>query len=154
MCSGAVKRRSCCYSSTLYPRTRAFLPHTVGISNDLSHTLDVYIRRPLVYGYALDNTTTDLSSHVPCVYRETPLGYLIYLRKALWPSCLDPYTKNSIWGDYYTCTHEVYHEWYLLDNPGERPDYLNLSCHFKFACLTYSLSREMFVVFLVFHTLG
>ena len=82
-------------------------------------------------GCALDNITTDLSSHIPCVYRETPLGYLIYLRKTLWPSCLEPYTKKSIQGDYYACTLEVYHEWHLLDNLGERPDFLNSSYHFK-----------------------
>ena len=97
--------------------------------------------------YALDNTTTDLSSHVPCVYQETPVGYLIYLRKALWPSCLEPYTKKNIQGDYYAHTLEVYHEWHLLDNPGQRPEYLNPSCHFKFACSTYSLSREIYGVF-------
>ena len=77
---------------------------------------------PLVYGYALDNTTTDLSSHVPCVYRETPLGYLIYLRKSLWPSFLEPYTENNIRGDYYARTLVVYHELQLLDNPDERPN--------------------------------
>ena len=81
------------------------------------------------YAYALGITTTDLSSHVPCVYRETPLGYLIYLRKALWPYFLDPYTENNIWGDYYAHILVVYREWHLLDNPGERPDYLNSSCH-------------------------
>ena len=80
-------------------------------------------------GCALDITTTDLSSHVPCVYRETPLGYLIFLRKSLWLSCLEPYTKNNIQGDYYARTLVVYHEWHLLDNPSERPDYLNSSCH-------------------------
>ena len=95
-------------------------------------------------GYALNNTTTDLSSHVPCVYQETPLGYLIYLRKALWSSCLEPYNENNILGDYYTRTLEVYREWHLLDNSGERPDYLKSSYHFKCACLTYSLCREMF----------
>ena len=80
---------------------------------------------------------------LPCVYRETPLGYLIHMRKDLWPSFLEPYTENNIRGDYYACTLEEYREWHLLDNP----DYLNPSCHFKFACLTYSLSREIFGVF-------
>ena len=94
----------------------------------------LYIERPLVYGYALDNTTTNSSSHIPWVYRETPLGYLIYLRKSLWSSCLEPYTKNSIQGDYYACTLEVYREWHLLDNPSERPDFLKSPCHFKSAC--------------------
>ena len=46
---------------------------------------------------------------------------------------LEPYTENNIQGDYYACTLEVYHEWHLLDNPGERPDFLN-SYHFKCAC--------------------
>ena len=85
-------------------------------------------------GYALDNTTTDLSSHVPCVCRETPLGYLIHLRKSLWSSFLEPYTENKIQGDYYARTLEVYREWHLLDNPSERLDYLNSSYHFKCAC--------------------
>ena len=80
-------------------------------------------------GYALDSTTTDLISHVPCVYRETPLGYLIHPRKALWPTWLEPYTENNIWEDYYTHTLEVYHEWHLLDNLGERPDYMISSYH-------------------------
>ena len=100
----------------------------------------------------LENTTTNLSSHVPCVYRETPLGYLIYLRKSLWSSYLEPYTKNNIRKDYYACTLEVYHEWHILDNPSERYDYLNPSFHFKFACLTYILSREIFGVFSCFET--
>ena len=98
-------------------------------------------------GCALDNTTTDLSTHLPCVYRETTLGYLIHMRKALWLSYLEPYTKNNIRGDYYAHTLEVYREWHLLGNPSERLDYLNPSCHLKFACLTYSLSREIFGVF-------
>ena len=80
-------------------------------------------------GCALDSTTTDLSSHVPRLYQETPLGYLIYLRKALWPSCLEPYTENNIRGDYYACSLEIYREWHLLDNPGERLNYLNSSYH-------------------------
>ena len=68
-------------------------------------------------GCALDITTTDLNSHVPCVYWETPLGCLIYLRKALWLSCLEPYTENKIWGYYYACALEVYHDLHLLDGP-------------------------------------
>ena len=72
-------------------------------------------------GCALDITTTDLNSNIPCVYRETPLGYLVHLRKTLWSSCLEKYTENRILGDYYTCTLVVYHELHLLDNPGERP---------------------------------
>ena len=91
----------------------------------------MYIGRPLVNGCALDNTTTDLSSHVPCVYRETPLGYLIYLRKSLWPSFLEPYTENIIWGDYYTRTLVVYRELHLLDNPGERPTILKPPYHLR-----------------------
>ena len=104
----------------------------------------LYIRRPLVYGYALDNTATDSISHVPWVYQETPLGYLIYLRKALWPSCLDPYTENNIWGDYYACTLEVYREWHRLDNPSERPGFWNPPVILSLLVLTYSLSREVF----------
>ena len=42
MCLGIVKRRSYRYSSALHPGTRVVLPHTVGISNGLSHTLEVY----------------------------------------------------------------------------------------------------------------
>ena len=79
-------------------------------------------------GCALD-INTDLSSHVPCVYRETPLGYPIYLRKSLWSSCVEKYIENNIWGDYYTCTPVVHRKWHLLENPGERPDYLNSSYH-------------------------
>ena len=67
-----------------------------------------------------------------------------HLIKSLCPSCLEPYTKKNIQGDYYACTLEVYREWHLLNNLGERPDYLNSSYHFKFACLTYNLSREIF----------
>ena len=78
-------------------------------------------------GCALDNTTTDLSSHVPCVYQETPLGYPDHLIKKLWSSCVDQYTENNIQGDYYAHTHEVYRELHLLDNPGERPTIMNLS---------------------------
>ena len=69
------------------------------------------------------------------------------MRKSLWSSCLEPYTEKNIQGYYYARTLEVYHEWHLLDNPGERLDFLNPSCHFKFACLTYILSREIFGVF-------
>ena len=69
-------------------------------------------------------------------------------------SCLEPYTENSIRGDYYAHTLEVYHEWHLLDNPGEKFDFLNSSYHFKFACLAYSLSREISGVFSSFETLG
>ena len=36
-------------------------------------------------GYALDITTTDLSSHVPCVYRETLLGILKPSELSFWP---------------------------------------------------------------------
>ena len=68
-----------------------------------------------------DNTTTNLSSHVPCVYQETPLGYLVHMRKTLWTSCLEQYTENNIQGDYYTRTLVVYRELHLLDNPSERP---------------------------------
>ena len=117
-CLGIVKCRSYRYLSASHPGTCTVLPCT-----------QLYIKRPLVNGYALDNTTTDLSSHVPCVYWETPLGYLIHLRKSLCPSCLEPYTENNIQRDYYARTLEVYHEWHLLDNPGERLDYLNSSCH-------------------------
>ena len=99
MCLSVVKRKSCRYSSALHPGTHAVLPRTIGISNGLSHTLEVYRKvlhgRPLVYGYTLENTTTDLSSHVLCVYRETPLGYLIHLRKSLWSSFLEPYTEKT-----------------------------------------------------------
>ena len=118
------------------------LPRTVGISNGLSRTLEVYrkvlhvldcILGPLVDGCALDNTTTDLSSHVSCVYQETPLGYLIYLRKALWLSRLDPYTENNIRGDYYARTLEVYHEWHLLTILVRDLTFLNSSYHFKCA---------------------
>ena len=70
---------------------------------------------------ALDITTTDLSSYVPWVYRETPLGYPVHLRKNLWPSCVEKYTEKSIHGDYYAGTLVVYRELHLLDNPGERP---------------------------------
>ena len=69
-------------------------------------------------GCALDNTTTDLISHVPCVYQETPLGYPVHMRKTLWPYCLEKYTENNIQGDYYARTLEVYREWRLLNNPG------------------------------------
>ena len=157
MCSNVFKRRSCHFFSALHPGDCVILPCTRWyIEHPFTYPWGVkkgtscnrlYIGRPLVYGYALDNTTTNLISHVPWVYWETPLGYLIHLRKSLWPSCSEPYTKNNIQGDYYTRTLEVYHEWHLVDNPGERPDYLNPSCHFKFACLTYSLSREIFCVF-------
>ena len=41
-CSGVVKCRSCRYMPALQPGTRAVLPRTVGISNGLSHTLEVY----------------------------------------------------------------------------------------------------------------
>ena len=43
-CLGIVKRRSCRYSSALHPGTRAVLPRTVGISNGLFRTLEVYIK--------------------------------------------------------------------------------------------------------------
>ena len=36
----------------------------------------LYIRRPLVINCALENTTTDLNSHIPCLYREALLWYL------------------------------------------------------------------------------
>ena len=71
-------------------------------------------------GCALDNTTIDLSFHVPCVYRENPLGYLDHLRKSLWPSCVEQYTENNIQGDYYARTLVVYRELHLLENHGER----------------------------------
>ena len=80
-------------------------------------------------GCALDNTTTNLSSHVPCVYWETPLGYPDHLRKTLWSSCVEKYTKKKIQGGYYARTPKVYHKLDLLDNPSERPTILNLSYH-------------------------
>ena len=40
--SGVVKCRSCCYLSALQPRTHAVLPRIVGISNEISHTLELY----------------------------------------------------------------------------------------------------------------
>ena len=80
---------------------------------------------------ALDNATTDLSSHVPHVYWETLLGLLFQLRKTLWSSCLEKYTENRIQGDYYAHTPEVYCELHLLDNPSERPTILNLSYHLR-----------------------
>ena len=67
----------------------------------------LYIGRPLVNGCALDSTTTDLSSHVSCVYRETLLGFLIQLRKTLWPSSLEKYIKKSTRGDYYARTLSI-----------------------------------------------
>ena len=78
---------------------------------------------------ALDNTTTDLSSHVPCVYRETPLGYPDHLRKSIWPSYVEQYTENNIQRDYYACTPEVYRELHLLYNLGERSAIMNPSYH-------------------------
>ena len=72
-------------------------------------------------GCALDNNTIDLSSHLPCIYQETPLGYPIYMRKSLWSSCVDKYAENNIQGDYYARTLVVYCELHLLENPGERP---------------------------------
>ena len=56
------------------------------------------------------------------------------MRKALWSSCLDPYTENSIQGDYYARALEVYREWHFIDTPGERPDVLNPSYHFNCVC--------------------
>ena len=41
-CSGVVKCRSCRYLVALHPGTRVVLPRTIGISNDLSCTLEVY----------------------------------------------------------------------------------------------------------------
>ena len=80
---------------------------------------------------ALDITTTNLSSHVPYVYWETPLRFLIQPRKTLWPSCLEKYTKNDIQGDYYARVLEVYRELHLLDSLGERPTILNPSYHLR-----------------------
>ena len=144
MCSGVVNHGAVIICLHYIPRLARFFHVPLVYRNGLSRTLEVYrkvlsctqlyIGRPLVNGCALDITTIDLSSHVPCVYRETPLGYLIYLRKSLWSSYLEPYTENSIQGDYYTRTLEVYREWNLLDNPGERPDFLNSSYDFKCAC--------------------
>ena len=107
----------------------------------------LYIRRPLVYGYALYNTTTDSSSHIPWVYRETPLGYLIHLRKSLWPSCLEPYTENNIWGDYYARTLEVYHEWHLLTILVRDLTFWIPPIILSVPVSTYSLCREIFGVF-------
>ena len=132
--------------SALHPGTRAVLPRRVVYRNGFSRTLDLYqkvlsrtrlyIGRPLVNNCALDNTTTNLSSHVPCVYQETPLGFLVQLRKTIWLSCLEKYTKNNIWGDYYACTSVVYHKLHLLDNPGEARRLLrcNQSCRFSLGC--------------------
>ena len=58
-------------------------------------------------GCALDNTTTDLRSHVPCVYWETLLGFLVQLRKTLWPSCLEKYIEKKNRGDYYARTLSI-----------------------------------------------
>ena len=82
-------------------------------------------------GYALDSTTTNLRSHVPCVYWETPLGFLVQLRKTLWSSYLEQYIENNIQGDYYTHALEVYHKFHVLNNPGERQTILNPSYHLR-----------------------
>ena len=151
-CSGIVKRRSYRYCLHYNPGLMQFFD-VLSIYWTAFHVPLRYIERYFTYSIVyqkascewlcIRNTTTDLSSHVPCIYRETPLGYLIHLRKSLWPSCLEPYTKNNIHGDYYTRTLKVYHKWNLPDNPSERPDYLNSSYHFKCACLTYTLCREI-----------
>ena len=39
---------------------------------DILRTLSIQEGKPLSKGCALDNISTDLSSHVPCIYRETP----------------------------------------------------------------------------------
>ena len=54
---------------------------------------------PLLNGCALDNTNTDLSSHVPCVYRETLLGFPKPSKKILMAVLLEQYTENNTRGD-------------------------------------------------------
>ena len=66
-----------------------------------------YIGRPLSNNCALDNTTTEWSSHVPCVYRETLLGILRPCEHSPLTVLSSQYTKNNIWGDYYTCIVQV-----------------------------------------------
>ena len=123
-CSSLVKRRSCRYLFILHPGARAVLPHTIGISNGLSHTLEVY-RKVLTYSIVYQRA--------PCVrlcirqhYYRFELPHTLSISgdptRVPWLSCLDPYTKNSIQGDYYAHTLEVYHKWHLPDNPSERPN--------------------------------
>ena len=163
------------------------LPRTIGILNGLSHTLEVYrkvlhvldciseghertwlyIRRPLVDACTLDITTTDLSSHVPCVYRETLLGFLYYLRKSLWSSCWSNTLITSLGKLLHTChpgnwvfkwgtvdpPHHVllldpvvYHELNLIDNHSERLAILSLSYHLLLLA-NFSLNRCVCVCF-------
>ena len=149
-----IASRGSCGSSTYHWYIEQPFTYPWGILKGTSRTW-LYIGRPLVYGYGLDSTTINLSSHVPWVYRETPLGYLIYLRKSLWTSCVEQYTKNNILGDYYARNLVVYRALHLLDNPGERP---TIWAHpvILIYLLAYSLSRRKFfgVFFLSFETLG
>ena len=59
---------------TLHPEDCVVLPRTSSILKGYhgSSTYLEYIGRPLSNGCALDRTSMDFSSHVPCVYRDTP----------------------------------------------------------------------------------
>ena len=59
----------------------------------------MYIGRPLSNGCALDNTTTDLRSHVPWLYKETPIETWNLLSKILTIMLLQC-TENNTQGDY------------------------------------------------------
>ena len=138
-----------CGSSTYRQYIERPFTYPWGIFKGTSHTW-LYIGGSLSNDCALDNTTMDLISHVPCVYWETLLGFLYHLRKSLWSSCWSNIVRTTLRDQLRTCClvsgvfrwgmvdppHRVllldptvYRKLWQLNNPSERPAIFNSSCH-------------------------
>ena len=151
-------------SSTYHRYIERPFTYPWGISKGTSRTW-LYIGGPLSNGCALDNTTMDLSSHVPCVYREALLGFMRPYDKNPFGHLIGAIHREQHLGRLLRTCHlgsqlfrwgtvdpprrvllldpAVYCELRQLENPSERSTIFNPSCHLSLlalVCLCVSFS--------------
>ena len=162
MCFDVLKHRNCRYFLALHPKDHVFLPCIAGISNDLSRTLEVYRKvlnvsivyqkdpcerlciRQHYYRFELPRTLciSGDPNMIPYLFEKIPL--VIFLGAIHWKQYSRRLQHTYPWGiSWGAPSWQSWWETWLS----------KLLLSFKFSCLAYSLSREIFGVFSSFETL-